>query len=1136
MINVFASAKSRIALTLGGLIVLAVGLRLWGVDWPSLHPDEWSTRIVRHFYEGNFYYPHKHLWHHLMYIVLALFYYPVDWVISGVVELLGPAGASSGGVDLLLYGRVMICLMGGLNVWALYRLFKRLHDSTAGALAAAAIFAVSPLLVAQSHYHTVDAPLALAVTFALWSAVYMYQDGGLRSYLVAGLVFGLAVTTKVNAIIIIGSYVLAHVLAILERRSTWTKWALVQPGLFAGGGLVGLILGNPGFILDSRNFFENFLIHADKWVKPRYGSVDGFMDTPLGDRITWALGTISDAIGWEIVILFALGLGIAIWQRKKALWVVASFPFIYFFPYLLVANRMAERDMTPLVPALICLAAYAVVFVSERLTPKKAVAWVVGLATLALMFTPLTRSLRTSYVYWQGDTRHQARDWMIDTMPRDSVVFTAGYAPTDFGMVRAKYLSPKPEYYRRPHAFLIDSSLQEDREYYSYSGKPRSTKGVFMSKVPGWFQEMKVFDLKAADLSQQRPGRRLFPIFASPVLTIYSGHPKREIVQPLPLVHPTRRASVGYLMSYTNHTAYSLDDAGGFLSSAGKTTRTLRTPVPLALAEVELINLGHRVSDVKFSQGPWQCDTRKMHPGQIWRNILEPVQWPWFMERVYPFSMKAYPEMPILMRVVSDPLVIGWRALERSDFKTAVRALTIAQAKNPKALMPRALLAAAYLHTDRAEDAAELLRGQEEALTGLAKLAASDTDQDKWLKDLAAFTGYYPDLLMAGLTRRYSFAYPPMGPISQKTPGPGYTVTTSPPEGDNSTAKHTLFQLHDYFPPRAMNARLTLAWKGAIKAGDLEKVVVEMVGSGPGSPGLRFSKTLSASELASPTGRKVVRFAVKPTDPAQRWRLRLSVTGQRQVRVESLSLGLDPRVLLRDSARWALYAAGRVLLAGGQKAKAADVLAKLAAFDPGFVIALPVQVEALQAAGRKPQADMRLEQALKSLDLREDLLTWGVEAAAKLGAESIRAAYERKLSAFKAQEEVGALFSNGMRLDGYSISARKVRPGEELKLRLVWRFDQRPQRNIAIFTHLVMGGGVLNYDHLLDQGRLRMDRRHPGEVVAEEVVLKISPKAKPGRYVVEVGLYWGKKRIRVTRGPGKGQDILRLGEVEVEAR
>lgn len=1127
------SPKAWVAAILGALVVLGALLRLWGVNWPPLHPDEWTVRIVRHLYEGNLYFAHRLLWHEFMFGVLGILYWPVNLVITFVAGLAGPAQQSTGNVNMLLYGRVMIGLLGAYNVWAVYRLYRRVHDSTAGALLAAALLAVCPLLVAQSHYLTVDSTLALMVTLSLWSGLYMMQDGRVRSYLLAGLVFGLTVTTKVNAVIIIASLGLAHVLGTMQRRPGWLKWLLAQPALFGVGGLVGLVIGYPGFVLDSRNFFTNFFMHAGKWVRPRYGAADGFMETPLGDRITWSLGTFTDAIGWEVVILFALGLAIAIYKRNKAAWVVASFPLVYYFTYVLVANRMAERDLPPVVPSLIVLAALAVIWVIRRGVPAKAVAVVAALATLALMFTPFQRSARTSYIYWQGDTRYQARDWMIDTLPEDALIYSEGYAPTEHGLRRKKYMSPKASYYRHPHTFLLHSTTQEDREFYSWTQRPRTIKGRFMKKVPGWFQPIKVFDLKASGPQDLALGRRLFPIFASPTITIYSAHKPRAISQPLPLVHPTRRAWDPYLMSYTNHGAYSLDDASGILTGNGRFTRVLRTPAPLAAAEVEIINLGNRITEVKFSQGPWPGRVKEMFPGQIWRAIVDPIQWPWFVERVYPFTISAYPAQPILMRLITDPLTMGWRALERGQYKVAASHLQRAIKAHPQALLPSALLAAALLQGGDAKAAQKAWPTADDSLEALAKLAESDEPLDKWLEQLAAFTGYYPDLLMSALTRRYRFSYPSAGPVERRAAGPGFQARIKSLEGDEAPGYTVVFNLRDYLPPEALRAEVVLAWNGAITADGLEKAVVRLGALGPGPANGGRKVELKASDFTSPTGRKTLSLDLPPGDPAQRWALHLRVLGRQEIRVESLKVTVDPRALLRSSARWALLTQGRLLLAGGQAGQAAKALGRLAALAPGFIEAFRPQVTALIKVNDKATAAARLKTALPHLAGRPDLLSWGAARAGELGAKEVKAAYDQVLAAHRAPHKVGALFANGLRLRGFDLSARTVKAGGSLKLRLVWAIEGRPLRDISIFTHLVGSGGALNFDHLLAGGKTRMDRGQPGRVVVEELILKIPPKQAPGAYEIEVGLYWNKKRKQITEGPGQGGDILRLGKVEV---
>lgn len=174
-----------------------------------------------------------------------------------------------------------------------------------------------------------------------------------------------------------------------------------------------------------------------------------------------------------------------------------------------------------------------------------------------------------------------------------------------------------------------------------------------------------------------------------------------------------------------------------------------------------------------------------------------------------------------------------------------------------------------------------------------------------------------------------------------------------------------------------MQAEVVLSWRGSLGADGVKKVVVWMQPAGPGPAGQGQKVELKATDLSSPTGRKTLRLAMRPGDPAQRWSLHLRVSGKRNVRVESLKVTVEPRALLFASARWVLLARGRLLLAADQLAPAAKLLARLAALDPGFTPALKPQVRALLQAGRKDAAAARLKQALPYLDGRVGLLAWG---------------------------------------------------------------------------------------------------------------------------------------------------------------
>lgn len=373
---------------LAAIVALGLALRLWGLDWPAgMHPDEWAADIIASFAQGHWYYPHPVIWHQAFYLVAGFTYIPVQMLLGKLLVLLGPAYVQVPAIPYLLWGRLWVAIMGAANVWVLYALVRSLGLSRAAGLAGALLLAVNPLLVVHSHYLTVDVPLALAVTLGLWAGVRLYQDPRWWRYLVAGLAFGLTLTTKANGGVILFAFVTAHLAVVWERRPRWPRWLLGQPALFALGGVLGMIAGYPGFLLAKDNPLFKYAEQVHNFTRPHFAEHISFFNSPLGDRLVWSAHTIGDAIGWELVALFALGLALVLWRRYRAAWVVAAYPLFYYFPYLFISHRLAERDLTSIVPPLICLALLPLAWAVGQV-PRRGKSAVWALAALALMVHP----------------------------------------------------------------------------------------------------------------------------------------------------------------------------------------------------------------------------------------------------------------------------------------------------------------------------------------------------------------------------------------------------------------------------------------------------------------------------------------------------------------------------------------------------------------------------------------------------------------------------------------------------------------------------------------------------------------------------------------------------------------------------
>ena len=88
-------------------------------------------------------------------------------------------------------------------------------------------------------------------------------------------------------------------------------------------------------------------------------------------------------------------------------------------------------------------------------------------------------------------------------------------------------------------------------------------------------------------------------------------------------------------------------------------------------------------------------------------------------------------------------------------------------------------------------------------------------------------------------------------------------------------------------------------------------------------------------------------------------------------------------------------------------------------------------------------------------------------------------------------------------------ATRVVRPGEAVRLTLVWRCLREMETSYTVFTHLLDEGQQIRgqQDNPPVGGRYPTTLWVPGEVIVDEYAIAVRPGAPPGSYLVEVGLY-----------------------------
>ncbi len=194
------------------LTLLAFSLRAYGFWWGSpydFHNDEafvivHTLKMIAHVKAGQLPDTHTMIYGVFPFYQLGL----VGGLIRTVVGWIAPLVGIHHNIPYMFIGRLISAAYGALGVLALYVLGTRMFDRRTG-LWAAAFWAVMPLSVRDSHFATVDVQFAVWLVFTyivLWNVV---ERGRRQDYVLAAVMMGLALATRLSALPIFAAFIVA---------------------------------------------------------------------------------------------------------------------------------------------------------------------------------------------------------------------------------------------------------------------------------------------------------------------------------------------------------------------------------------------------------------------------------------------------------------------------------------------------------------------------------------------------------------------------------------------------------------------------------------------------------------------------------------------------------------------------------------------------------------------------------------------------------------------------------------------------------------------------------------------------------------------------------------------------------------
>jgi hypothetical protein len=355
-IAIAAQDRMRSFWITGALVVILVGaliLRLYAVGWglPYVdHPDEPSAAntvlgMLRrgdwdpHFFKkpSLYYYALRLAFEaHWRYGLAKGLYTDMSQLPLGTYYYITTPG-------FFVWGRTVTALFGVATLFVVNAIGRRWWGAAVG-LSAAAVLAVLPFHVRNSQYLTVDVLTGLMTALALAAALRLLDDRHWRAYALAGLMTGLAASTKYPAASIALAVVLAHGLRLgrLSLRDFWRlPWAMLWSG-------IGFLMATPYALITPNAFLGGVL--------KQYGDYN----TPGGDLFgRWPVAGYlsffwSDGLLPLPCIALLIGAVVIIRRRDRAGLVMLGFALPYLL-FVLAQHKHFFRNLVSIFPVLVLL-------------------------------------------------------------------------------------------------------------------------------------------------------------------------------------------------------------------------------------------------------------------------------------------------------------------------------------------------------------------------------------------------------------------------------------------------------------------------------------------------------------------------------------------------------------------------------------------------------------------------------------------------------------------------------------------------------------------------------------------------------------------------------------------------------------
>ena len=348
----------------------------------------------------------------------------------------------------------------------------RVSDARA-ALAAAFLLAVAVLHVRDSHFAMTDVLMTLFVMLSLARLVAAFDTASeahssdapaLRGFAAAGLLAGLATSTKYNAAAVVVSMMVAQLLLLARSsRTAWSLRAWTPLIVFTAAAVAGFVVGTPYSVLDAPAFLADFRYDLTHLSEPHGIDVGPGWYAHLTRSLPYGCGVLTFAAA-------IAGIGVALRRAPRRALVLVAFVFA-FLGVLGTGRTVFFRYVMPLVPVACVFAGITAAGLGDVFSRRRGAVAGAGLPTLIAVLVIGAPSLVSSawmdVLLARTDSRIVAGQWLRGQLRPEHSVYDAGGTYVRLDLRGADYhqwiYDPRTQSFgdpdgRTPHWLVISES------------------------------------------------------------------------------------------------------------------------------------------------------------------------------------------------------------------------------------------------------------------------------------------------------------------------------------------------------------------------------------------------------------------------------------------------------------------------------------------------------------------------------------------------------------------------------------------------------------------------------------------------------------------------------------------------------